>query len=172
MRPRILAHTMLALLSASVIACRDDAPTERPQVTDAAPNEVVARLVFSNLEPRPGDEFVVLVQVASGADVRSVGSFTGALTYDSTAARFIAEHPLTDDATRVMNPLPGETRVAGISLRGFRNGRLVALRFEARTSGATTDMHMEFDQLHAVDREDLRRVTTRSDRKVDRTLEP
>ena len=162
---------MLALLSASVVACREDAPTERPSV-DVAPKEVVARLVFSNMEPRPGEQFVVLVQLASGVDVRDVGSFTGALTYDSTAARFVAEHPLSDDATRVMNPLPGETRVAGISLDGFRNGRLVALRFEARAMNATSAMHMEFDQLHAVDREDLRRVTTSADRKVDRTLEP
>jgi hypothetical protein len=171
MRPRLFAPTMLALLAAAVSACRENAPTERPPA-EAEPNAVVARLVFSNMQPRPGEEFVVLVQVASGADVRPVGSFTGALTYDSTAARFVGERPLSDDATRAMNPLPGETRVAGISLEGFRLGRLVALRFEARTADATTNMRMEFDQLHAVDREDLRRVTTSSDRKVDRTLEP
>ena len=146
-----------ATLAACLAACNDLAPVERRE-KPVAPNEVDAQLVISDPAPRPGDGVVALVQVNGGTQLRGVASFTARVRYDTTRLRLEGESPLNDDAMRVINPAPGETRIAGIAMgNGFPNGQLVALRFTALRADVVVGLQLAFDELHSVDRADLQK---------------
>ena len=147
----------LATVATITVGCNDVTPAVRPPAL-IAPNAVESRLVFSNADPRPGDDLVAMVQVRTGSKVGAVGSFTARVVYDPTRLELKGEAALGDEAMRVLNPVRGAARVAGISTKGFADGKLVALRFTTRGAGATSGMRVTFDELHALDREDLRRV--------------
>jgi hypothetical protein len=168
--PRRSIAAALAAVVVVVMGCRDTGPLAKAPVLHA-PQGVQAQLVFSNPDPAPGEAVVVLVRILSGAEVHGIGSFTARISYDSTRLHLEGEAQLGDSAMRVLNPVTGEARIAGIATGGFSDGRLVALRFTALATQATKDMHVTFDELHAVDREDLKRVIE-GPRAVDRGLLP
>ena len=148
-RPLVLLSAVVCL----VAGCRD----QMPQRTASAVSErdVVAEFAASSLAPRSGDEIVVAVRIRSGAAVGSVASFTARIGYDTTRLRLIGENVLSDGATRMVNPLAGEARVAGISVNGFGDGNVFALRFAALNSDPYRGMLLAFDELHATDGNDL-----------------
>lgn len=151
--PRAIA---LAIL---IVACRDSTPA-RPRTTLSVPDAIEAQLIFSNLTPRAGEEVVARVRVQTGAGVKPIGSFTARIAYDTLALAFIEEEPLASVGMRVVNPAPGEARVAGISTTGFENGELVALRFMARRAGSISSTSATLEEMHSVDRDDLLHTIT------------
>ena len=145
---------VVAALSITAIGCRDVASEQARPVLNA-PRAVEGHLAFSNESPGVGEEFVVSVNVLEGAGVERVASFTARVLFDPATARFAREEALEDGALRVVNPMDGEARIAGIALHGFADTRLMALRFTALAAGATTSMGLMFDELHSTDRADL-----------------
>lgn len=146
---RVLLATALA-----AGACRDSTPA-RPRTALAAPAAVEAQLLLSSLRPQQGQEVEARLRINTGAGVRPVGSFTATIVYDSTALTFLAEDPATSGGMRVVNPLAGAARVAGISSAGFEDGSLVTLHFTARRAASLQDANATISELHSVDRVDL-----------------
>jgi|GEM_PF-2355178 len=150
------------------VGCRDlssDTRTVPPPVR----GRVESQLVLSSENPAPGDPLVVLLHVQSGPDVRLVNSFTARIAYDTTRLHFERQEPSDDGALRVINPVIGEARAAGVAKDGFVDGKLIALRFTVIAPNATTGLRASFDELHALGREDLKRVSP-SDHRVDGKL--
>lgn len=147
---------VLGMLAWLVAGCRD----QHPDATQSAvaDRQALAQLVASNLAPRQGDEVVVAVELRRGGAIGAVASFTARLGYDATRLRVIGEYPLDDGATRVVNPLDGETRIAGIAVTGFGDGALFALRFTALSSDPFRGMLVAFDELHTTESQDLQKT--------------
>ena len=95
--------------------------------------------------------FVATTQAAT-----SVGSFTGRITYDSTALRFEAEIPLEGDALRVSNASGGAPVSAGASAGGFTDGRLAGWRFTVIDPAGVKTLRLVVDEIHTVARNDAR----------------
>ncbi len=151
-------------ISLSASACRDlssnsgpGAPIDGKAFLPEA-RRVESQVIWSNDDPVPGEAIVMVVTIRRGADVRPVSSYTARVLYDSTSLRFEGDRPLDDGALRVVNPIVGDARLAGLSQYGFAEGSLAELRFTALSRGATAGVRVIFDELHAVGREDLMRV--------------
>lgn len=153
-RRRLSTMAWIVAAAALVTACRDSTPA-LPRTQLRSLSAVQARLTFSNTSPKKGDEVVAYIGVLSGVGVQAVGSFTARIAYDSTLLAFVGEGPHRSDGMRAVNPLPGETRVAGVSTSGFHEGELAALRFVARRGALVGQPSLVIDELHSVDRVDL-----------------
>ncbi|MBV6522020.1 MAG: hypothetical protein MNPFHGCM_02164 [Gemmatimonadaceae bacterium] len=155
-----LARSCLVVLltAAAASGCRDNMPAEQP-LARVSGSAVESHLIISTATPRVGDDVVVLVRVDAGPEVQPIASFTARLHYDPLRLRFVREQDPGDGAVRVLNPQDGQVRMAGIAQRGFAGGKLVAVRFTALANNVSEGLAVTFDELHAIDREDLRRVT-------------
>lgn len=161
---------VLALLGTlpMLSGCRDQRPDARQAaLTD---RQLVAQIVASNLAPRAGDEIVVGVEMFRGSDIASIASFTARIGYDPARLRVMAEYPISDGATRVVNPLDGETRVAGIAVSGFGDDRLFSLRATALTDDPFRGMLVAFDELHTTDGKDMQKTVRTAARVVPRSV--
>jgi hypothetical protein len=166
---RVRAASVILGLVCAVAACDNPARVKRaPQLS--ASDAVEAEVVFSRATPRPGDEVLVLVRVRTGADVPAPASFTARLRYEADRLRLEGAYELSDGALRVMNPGAGEVRLAGIAQQGFPEGRLTALRFTALAPNPSYGVQLAFEELHATNRDDLRRLLSATRQTVDGSL--
>jgi hypothetical protein len=155
----------MTLLSAG---CSDYAPDSRP--APIATRQIVAQVVASTLAPQVGDEILVGVELVRGADIGTIASFTARIGYDAARLRVIDEFALGDGATRVANPLEGETRVAGIASSGFGGDRLFMLRATVLSPDPFRGLLVAFDELHTLDGRDVQRIVRSAAQVVPRSI--
>ena len=158
MRSHTRWHCALAVLAViAVPGCSDVEPGARPNAANAR-RGVDAELVVSDIAPRPGTDFVLLVRLRPGAEVSQVASFTARVAYDTTRLRLLGEEPLDDAASRIVNPAAGDARIAGIATDGFADGQLFAMRFRALAPDGLATLRVAFDELHDVTGSDLEKT--------------
>jgi len=150
------ASALAVLLLVSCV----DTPRQRfvPAALDA--HDVGVALVASDSVPASGAVVSVSVRlVASGGAPPRIGSYTARLLYDTLMLRYAGELTRSDGATRAINPQPGLVRSAGYAIDGIASGeQLFGVLFEARRGGtaALRGVQVQFTELHAATREDLR----------------
>lgn len=151
MKARRMAAVVLALVVGS---CREEGGEA---LVAKAPIRQVnsARLVFSSLGAKRGDEVSARIEVQTAPDVKTIGSYTARIAFDTAGLELVREEPAIGDAVQVVNPLAGEVRAAGISEAGFSEGRLLTLRFRARRDGAIEGATLTLTEVHAIDRADV-----------------
>lgn len=141
---RLAALGAAALLAA---ACRESVQSTRaiaPQPTSDA------RLELSDSAAAKGAAVSVVVRVTG----MSIASATGRIAYDSTGLEFVGEAPLSDGATRVVNPMPGLLRFAVVSPDSFPGGRIHELRFIVHAPAALRTMRLSIEEAHSPTRAD------------------
>ena len=156
MRKRIDVAVLTALL---VAACMEPRQVNSPSAA-LGRDEIGVGLSVSDSAPRPGATVSVLVRlVGASGQAPAVGSYTARLSYDTLAFRYAGELALGDRATRIVNPVAGNLRAAGIATGGMAGGRIFGVLFQvrdARAVAALRDIRVSFAELHSTAREDLR----------------
>lgn len=146
---RVARRSLRAIvLALPAFACTEPRRAERAQPAPTAP--IDARLELSDSLAAPGSNVVVTVRF-TGAPIASV---TGRLLYDTTGVSLLGDAPITDGATRVMNPQSGVVRFAGVAAGGFADGRAYAFRFAVRRTDALRAVRLVVDEAHTVARAD------------------
>lgn len=112
-----------------------------------------ARLEVSDSAAHAGSEIRVLVRLTGNA-AAGVASVTARLAFDSAAFRFVAEEPLSDGATRAVNPTSGLVRVAAVAPNGFTDGQLYVLRFAVLRGASLQSLRLTVDEMHTASRTD------------------
>jgi len=149
-----IRKAVCAAICLIAVAC-SDSETSSVSNRETKHESNVVRLVFSSLRAERGNEVTARLEVTTLADVKPIGSYTARVAYDTASLELLAEEPATSDAMQVINPLPGDARIAGISRAGFVEGHLVTLRFRARRDGSIGDAFATLTEMHAVDRSDV-----------------
>ncbi|MGQ0766509.1 MAG: cohesin domain-containing protein [Gemmatimonadota bacterium] len=135
----------------------NDARQTRPDAKPAS-DRVEAELLLSRADAAPDGRLGVVVRVMTGAKVQPVASFTARIAYDATRLRFDADAQPTTEATVINGGETGVVRLAGFRSGGFAGGTLATLTFLEIGDGEIGELRLLFDELHAIDREDLSRV--------------
>ena len=149
---RLLALPLIVGAVATA-ACNDRRPIE-----PAARPQAVAYITLSDSAPSAGDTVRVSVRLRAGIDVGSVGSFAATLRYDQSALTMVDESPVGDAALRAVNATePGVVRAAGAAAEGFGEAPLFAVRVRVVRPQALRSMRLDFSELNAVGRSDLKR---------------
>ncbi|HUQ81661.1 MAG TPA: hypothetical protein VM076_11005 [Gemmatimonadaceae bacterium] len=156
------ARHFSALLIAGLVAaaaCNDRRPVE-----PAARPQAVAYITLSDSAPSAGDTVRVSVRLRAAIDVGSVGSFAATLRYDGAALTMVDEAPLGDAALRAINGTEaGVVRAAGAAAEGFGEAPLFAVRLRVVRPQALRSMRLDFSELNAVGRSDLKRAVRVAD---------
>jgi hypothetical protein len=141
--------TVLVLTSlAASAACFDD--DERVSITAppvAPPNGAVAYIAVSDVAPAPGSTIVAVARVRTGADLRTVGSFTARLTYDATGLTFLEEVKLPAGMRAINASEAGTVRAAGAAAEGLADGSLFAVAFRVANPAALESLALSVDEL-------------------------
>jgi hypothetical protein len=161
MRPPYRAPVARRLLASSLMggavvatACNDRRPVE-----PAARPQAVAYITLSDSAATAGDTVRVSVRLRAGIDVGSVGSFAATLRYDASALTMVDEASLSDAGLRAVNATEaGLVRAAGAAAEGFGDAPLFAVRLRVVRPQALRSMRLEFSELNAVGRSDLKRA--------------
>ena len=149
---RLVASSLIAGVVVAA-ACNDRRPVE-----PAARPQAVATITLSDSAPTAGDTVRVSVRLRAGIDVGSVGSFAATLRYDRSALSMVDEASLTDAGLRAINATEaGVVRAAGAAAEGFGEAPLFAVRLRVVRPQALRSMRLEFSELNAVGRSDLKR---------------
>lgn len=137
----------VALIAAGVLiaAC---AESTRERATGPEP-VLDAYLQVPDTLPQVGAKLVVMIRI-SGTRANKLGSFTGRLTYDTTALTFVRETELADGGTRVVNPLPGTLRAAAIHPSGFGDSPIAAYEFIVKSPSAVASLALTVEELHDI----------------------
>jgi hypothetical protein len=152
--------TLLSLRRGALVLAVLGAACTEPRVAAHLPEPVSgieARLQLSDSVLVRGSEVVVWVKLR-GAGSERIASFTTSVAYDTTALRYQGELPLTDGATRVINPAAGRIRSAGMHAEGFVNGTLAAYRFIVLDPQAGRRVNLTVEEMHLLDRSDVSRT--------------
>jgi hypothetical protein len=145
--------------SLAALACNDRRPVE-----PAARPQAVAFITLSDSAPHAGDTVRVAVRLRAGIEIGSIGSFSATLRYDRSALTMIDEVPASDAALRAINGTEaGVVRAAGAAAEGFADAPLFTVRLRVTRPQALRSMQLEFSELNAVGRSDLKRNVRISD---------
>jgi hypothetical protein len=150
-----------AAIIASVVAtaCNDRRPVE-----PAARPQAVAFITLSDSAPRAGDTVRVAVRLRAEIEIGSIGSFAATLRYDRSALAMVDEGTMQDAALRAINGTEaGVIRAAGAAAEGFADAPLFVVRLRVTRPQALRSMQLEFSELNAVGRSDLKRSVRVSD---------
>jgi hypothetical protein len=141
MRERAL---LLCLAAAAMVVAACTEPRSAP----IAPSQTLeAKLELSDSAPHAGESLLVRIRL-DGPNAAKIVSFTGRVSYDSTALRYVSESPLADGGTRVSNPASGLIRSAGVSANGFADGLLMEYRFVVVNPRGVSRLLLGIDELH------------------------
>jgi hypothetical protein len=152
---RRLARLLVAGLAAMAAAgCTEPVQSKPPRAPVDGP--LVARLEPSDATPGVGSIVRVALAVR-GTSAGEVASFTARIAYDSTRLRYVDEVAIQDGATRVINPLTGSLRVAGIATAGFADGQLSVVRFSVLHRDGLASLRLTVDEMHTTKNADAKR---------------
>ncbi|MEP6622066.1 MAG: hypothetical protein ABJE47_22275 [bacterium] len=146
--PRLIGRVACAgACIATALACTEPgrAGSESPS---AVPLE--ARIELSDSLAVPGSDVMVTARFV-GTPLASV---TARLLYDTTGVTLLGEVPMSDGASRMMNPGSGVVRFAGVAATGFADGRVYAWRFKVRRPDAIRALRLVIDEAHTASRVD------------------
>jgi len=156
---RLVSRTALLAAALAALACNDRRPVE-----PAARPQAVAFITLSDSSPKVGDTVRVAVRLRAGIEAGSVGSFAATLRYDRSALAMVDEAAVGDAALRAINGTEaGVVRAAGAAAEGFGEAPLFIVRMTVARPQALRSMQLEFSELNAVGRSDLKRNVRVSD---------
>jgi hypothetical protein len=141
-------------IAAGLLACRDPAGVGLVS-TNAFAQAITPRLIVSDSDATTA---VVTLALAVPGTVGRIGSFTGQITYDSTALTFVAEVSINDGALRALNPSTGLVRIAGASVQGLNPSQLISLRFRIRDPSALARIQFDLEELHESSAANLKKL--------------
>ena len=149
---RLLAPALIVAASL-VAACSDRRPV------DPAPQpQAFAYVTLSDSAPSAGDTVRVAVRLRADLEIGSVGSFSATLRYDRAALTMASEAAVGDGALRAVNLTEaGVVRAAGASADGFGDAPLFVVQFRVARPQGIRDIRLDFSEINAVGRADLRR---------------
>lgn len=139
------------ILVAAVAGCTEPRAVERAAPPPSPALE--ARIELSDSTARAGSEVRVLVRLA-GKTATNVASVTARLAFDSTTLRLVGEEPLSDGATRAINPTSSLLRIAAVAPNGFIDGQVYALRFAVLRNTLLQSLRLTVDEMHTAARTD------------------
>lgn len=148
---RSVRFLALGVALALVVGCDDETFTSNaPEAPPPTVQGVQAFLQVDNPHAQPGDQVHLYVRVQFGTDVESrLGSYTGRLTFDSDAIRWMRDVEI-DDGLRVVNPgeaPAGLVRFAGAAARGFEDLTLYHGIFEVVDAAFLDGVQLEMEEL-------------------------
>lgn len=140
-----------ALLAATAVACEENPLNTKVPEEPAPPSRgIQAFLSLDRQDAKPGDivEIAVKIQIGSASDIK-LGSYTGSLTFDPQALRYVDEVKV-NDGLRVANPNgaeQGTVRFAGAAAKGFTDLALYRARFEVKKAGFEDGLSFAMQEL-------------------------
>lgn len=144
----------LCIIALGVGAACADPHSPAGSVVRIEPRQISSSLSISD-SSTPG-VIVVTLGVRGDRALGKIGSFTARISYDSTALTFLGETALADGGLRAVNPTSGLIRVAGAAASGMDGSTLIALRFSVTDRAALARARVDIEELHEVNRADLR----------------
>ena len=145
MTSRQVLRVPAGVVCALAIAC-----TDRPRVTaPAAAPPAASGMSLSVDDMVAGRSTAIRGVFRRQGGMRSVGSFTFRISYDTTKLSFDRDAS-TGAGMRLMNARDGVLSIAGASTEGFASDTLFVARFRVQGLGAGPSISLDIGEMHSV----------------------